>query len=205
MGQMPARAGLSKLGLTARSWHGRRGARAPGGGRWGRAGTGCSWERPEHSLQTDSAARRPEPAYLPPLGEGVGRRVGQRSACLGPGGPGEGAHLARLAPPTAGAQDSKLGAEPTVGHTVPPAPQATLWFSSSWPPLLWGAPAAKRFISSNLGLPFLPTRACHPSCLRGSAQATPSRNNQAPIRAGASTSLGLSMQGDRQEPTVVLR
>lgn len=57
--------------------------RARGQGTWegvvGPAGSGCAWERPEHSLQTDSAARPPRPAYLPPLGEGVGRRAGPHS------------------------------------------------------------------------------------------------------------------------------
>lgn len=152
-GWLPVGAGLSKLGMKVRSWHGRaRGEQHLGRrARWGQAGAGCSWERPEHSLQTDSAARRPRPAYLPCLGEGVGRRAGQHSRLPGAWGgrtPGQ----AGPSHPWQGTRISSWGPNATVGYTVIPLPTGD---SGSAPPGLphpWEALAAKSHSSSNLGL-----------------------------------------------------
>lgn len=154
VGLQPVGAGLSKLGLKVRSCTGRRRAQAPGRVRWGLGGSGCAWERPEHSSQTDSAARPPRPAYLPPLGEGVGRRVGQLS------------HLPRAwggsAPGQAGSSHPGFQLGPLCPSSVhcDPGPGAQL--SSSWPPLLWGALAAKRHPSSNLRLPLFAHKSLAP-------------------------------------------
>lgn len=153
------------------------GPAAPGEeARWGQAGAGCSWERPERSLRADSAACPPRPAYLPPLGEGVGRRAGGRSPpAWGPGR--EHTWPGWLLPPTAGTQHSSWGPRCRSGVRRDPRPRGR----SVPQPLLASPPRSTGSQEAQFlrpGVPLFADKSLPPPCLRGSAQATPSKKNQ---------------------------